>query len=177
MGQKTEKNPFGRGTDKGMVKKFAKYGPTVVAIIINSLLEQKNRSAAAKDANISFTTFNDWMKNMPGFREKVEAAENEVKVIQKGVAIDTLMRAMSGNTWQAGAWWLERNYPSEFSLTMRTSIDVSLPVKVNYLLPDDTALSIDIIKPDDLKKIEGIKQLEELEESEDSEENNGMMDV
>jgi hypothetical protein len=61
---------------------------------------------ACMAAGISYDCFNNWRKQDPDFDAQVEqaAAEPAVKLFKT-------IREQAPETWQAGAWALERRYP------------------------------------------------------------------
>jgi hypothetical protein len=61
-------------------------------------------------AGISYECFNKWRQNDPAFDAEVEqaAAEPAVKLFKT-------IRQQAPETWQAGAWALERRYPEMFA--------------------------------------------------------------
>ena len=65
---------------------------------------------------------------------------------------------MKNNTWQAGAWWLERSYPEEYGLRQSSQISLNIPVKVNYLMPDNPNVTIESVDPLEFLDIENVKE-------------------
>lgn len=90
-----------------------KYDKEHIEIIVKALSEKKGRVTACKLAGITFETFSDWMENKPEFSELVKNAELRGNEFGEEYAIMSIFRAMEKN-WQAGAWWLERNFPEKY---------------------------------------------------------------
>lgn len=68
-------------------------------------------------AGIAFQTFNEWMKaGEAGKDEKHIKFYNRVQAAEANCASENLkrIREAAKHTWQAGAWLLERRYPSEY---------------------------------------------------------------
>lgn len=68
---------------------------------------------------IDETTFYEWKKNNPGFKEAIEAT----RAVYESNLID-LIRSNAPNDWRAAAWLLERRHPESWSLKKDISIDV-----------------------------------------------------
>lgn len=148
------------GNTKGVQLGGYKYNPSIVMSICNNLREGKGRVNSVVGCGVSFRQFCTWMKKYPDFKKAVEEAEEELRVARKDVAIDAVFNAMKNNTWQAGAWWLERSYPEEYGLRQSSQISLNIPVKVNYLMPDNPSVTIESIDPQKFLDIENIKEEE-----------------
>lgn len=58
---------------------MAKFNPDTVDIIVEALRETGSRREAWESAGVSKVTFYAWMRQFPGFRREVEAAEEEYR--------------------------------------------------------------------------------------------------
>jgi hypothetical protein len=65
---------------------------------------------ACMAAGISYECFNKWRQNDPAFDAEVEEA-----AAQPAVKLFNTIREQAPETWQAGAWSLERRYPEMFA--------------------------------------------------------------
>lgn len=92
---------------------MAKYTKKLVEGICQDLKNHVGRTDAAKNAGISYKTFRDWYNNKPRFKEAIEEAEEEYRLSTKTMAKQSIVTFFS-QSWQAAAWWLERNFPDEF---------------------------------------------------------------
>ena len=109
-----------------------KYDKEHIDIIIASLNEGDGRVRACQKANISYQCFLDWMENKIEFSESVKKAEingnDKIKDICK-------RRIIEDKSWQSAAWWLERNYKTEFA--SRTDITSGgEPLKAQIIVQD-----------------------------------------
>jgi hypothetical protein len=81
------------------------------------ILEHIEAGKFLKDAlgleNISQSSFYRGLERMPELKEAFKEAMEAQRSAFKEEAIATI-RAAFKESWQAAAWWLERNYPSEF---------------------------------------------------------------
>lgn len=96
-----------------------KYNKETICIIRTSIEELQGRVNAAKNAGISYQTLLNWLNpEHPNFRpELVEIIkEAELFAAEKGkdVAVAAIFAQMEKH-WQAAAWWLERNFPDQYS--------------------------------------------------------------
>ena len=67
-----------------------------------------------ENVNIDKTTYFRWVENNATFATAIKRAESLGKLNGKTLAVKCIFGAMENGTWQAAAWWLERNFPSEF---------------------------------------------------------------
>lgn len=90
-------------TDKRTPERFAG--------ILACLRAGNTRRQAAAFVEISPETFYRWLDEEPGWREQVEKAEaeHEARMLDKVVKA-----AVSGEAWQAAAWWLERRRREDY---------------------------------------------------------------
>lgn len=130
--------------------KNTKYTKQRVDIILNSLANMSSRASAAEAAGISYVTYMKWYNNMPDFKEKVDRVLEEVVERGKFIAIRCVFRAMDNNQWQAGAWWLERNFPENFSLRNKFQVDGQIDHNIKQLvinvIDDETKLLMEKMK-------------------------------
>ena len=96
-----------------------KYGKERVKKITQALCDGQGRVRACKIAGIRYDTFMEWMRSKPEFSEAVKKAEatgnDKIKDICQ-------RRIIEDKSWQSAAWWLERNYPDQYSLKQRHDI-------------------------------------------------------
>jgi len=92
---------------------LSKYNEDIVNELCESLRKLSGRVQACKQAGVCYDTFLGWMKKYPEFVERVKKAERESRKSGKERAIACIFKAME-KSWQAGAWWLERNYPDQY---------------------------------------------------------------
>jgi len=96
-----------------------KYGKERVEKITQALSDGQGRVRACKIAGIHYDTFTEWMRRKPEFSEAVKKAEatgnDKIKDICQ-------RRIIEDKSWQSAAWWLERNYPDQYSLKQRHDI-------------------------------------------------------
>ena len=88
-----------------------KYNEATIEKIKTALVNGDGRVRACKAANITYETFTEWMRKKTEFAELVKKAEDtgndKIKDICK-------RRIIEDKSWQSAAWWLERNFPSEY---------------------------------------------------------------
>jgi len=96
-----------------------KYGKEIVDKITQALCDGQGRVRACKLAGIHYDTFMVWMRSKAEFAEAVKKAEatgnDKIKDICQ-------RRIIEDKSWQSAAWWLERNYPDQYSLKQRHDI-------------------------------------------------------
>jgi len=103
-----------------------KYNKDTINIILHVLSEGEGRVRAVEEAGIDYQTFTNWfngdvpksVENKSEFSDLVKKAELAGNDFTKHYAINCIKAKME-SSWQAAAWWLERNYPSEFALKSR----------------------------------------------------------
>ena len=92
-----------------------KYDKEHIEIILQALSTGEGRVNACKRAGIDYQTFLDWLNDdrKLEFSEAVKKAEfsgnDKIKDICK-------RRIIEDKSWQSAAWWLERNFKSEFAI-------------------------------------------------------------
>jgi len=87
-----------------------KYSKEITEEICKYLRAGNSQKDSAVLAGIGESTYYEWMDN-PEFAEPIKKAEQECK--SRNIAI---IQKAAEKSWQAGAWWLERKYNSEFAL-------------------------------------------------------------
>ncbi|MBU1974626.1 MAG: hypothetical protein KKH52_04500 [Nanoarchaeota archaeon] len=93
----------------------------------------KGRVGACEEAGIGYDAFMNWYKNKPEFHERIKKAEEYVEGRQREVAVMSVFQGMKKN-WQAGAWWLERNYPKEFGNQLLLQGDDNNPITFEHIV-------------------------------------------
>lgn len=91
-----------------------KYDNTYKDRFCEALEQGYGRIQAAKKAGIAFQSFLNWIGEDLEFLERVKKAEAIGSIQKRELAINSVLRGFE-KSWQAGAWWLERNYPEEFA--------------------------------------------------------------
>lgn len=91
-----------------------KYTAKLVTEICDYIIEGNTVESICESLDISHQTFYRWKKEKSEFSEAIKKAEELRKDFGKALAVSSIFKAMANGVWQAGAWWLERNYPSEF---------------------------------------------------------------
>jgi hypothetical protein len=131
---------------------MAKYSEKKVKSLCDHIISCSGRVQAcrAKDVNISYQTFLNWLEWYPEFAEAVDIAEQKSIRVGREIAILSIFRAMAKN-WQAAAWWLERSFPDEFALRSNVS---------NYL--EKNSVNVDNINIDDIRAEIGADNFEKL---------------
>lgn len=97
---------------------MSKYNKEISKEFCDAIKALKGRVGACKEVGIVYDTFLDWLKKHSEFAEAIKKAEAECRESGRNVAIQSIFKAMP-NQWQAGAWWLERNYPEEFVIKQK----------------------------------------------------------
>lgn len=69
---------------------------------------------------VSQTQFRNWRKHYRDFQELVRRAEAEA--VKRNLAV-IQAAAVSGRSWQAAAWFLERKYPEQWAKTETLSLE------------------------------------------------------
>lgn len=96
-----------------------KYDKDTVKKIIDALADGQGRVRACKIAGISYQTFVNWKSEKIEFIESVKKAEETGNDKIKDIC---QRRIIEDKSWQSAAWWLERNYPDQYSLKQRHDI-------------------------------------------------------
>jgi len=112
-----------------------KYTPEIIEEIRQGILGFQGRVMACKNAGISYETFTKWMdgalpeeiENKHEFSDLIKKTEAEARHKGREAAINTIMYLITvKKSFYAAAWWLERNYPKEFSLNREGGEPVDL---------------------------------------------------
>lgn len=86
--------------------------PETMAVILEAIRRGGSFGMAAECAGISARAFYSW---------KAEDAEfaSTIKKVRTECALIKLDKIASSEQWQAHAWWLERQFPEDFSLVQK----------------------------------------------------------
>ena len=109
--------------------------------ICNLLAEGLRREDAWVLADVSESTFYEWMKTKEEFSEAIKKAELFSKQYHIGV-----IRKASKKYWQASAWFLERKFKDEFSALQK--LDHSGSMRLDH---DDLRAKIAALPADEQK--------------------------
>jgi len=89
----------------------------------NAILESIRLGLKEKDAallaGISPRTLQRWKKEDDAFVAEMDKKRMENKSFSIGI-----IQTKAKDSWQAAAWWLERNYPEEYALKTKAEVDV-----------------------------------------------------
>jgi len=86
--------------------------PENKALILEAIGKGTSLTIAADCAGISRTSFYQW-------RQEDEQFEQSLKKARAECASRRLEKITNSDQWQAQAWWLERQYPEDFTLVQR----------------------------------------------------------
>lgn len=89
------------------------------ATIINNLMAGCTRAAAYRSAGISKQTFYNWLNDFIDFLDAVEKAEAEAEK-----RFTYVIQRASVDSWQAGAWWLERRRSEDYGRKDKITLDI-----------------------------------------------------
>lgn len=134
-------------------KRFKKYGKTIPSFDeekANQILEilesgPERRVMACKACKIGYDTFMTWMETKAEFAEGVKTAE------QKGIAITrerALKKVTDFETWQQGAWWLERTDPDHFAQKIKNDVNNAGELKIRITYGKDSGLGSAKVSPE-----------------------------
>lgn len=117
-----------------------KYDTDTIAKVIEKLEDGQGRVNACKHANINYQTFLNWLADPDKveFLEAVKKAENAGYDKTKDLAI-LAIKAKFNTSWQAAAWWLERNYPDQYRNRIENEVNVKEHREILKRMFDDTA--------------------------------------
>ena len=104
-----------------------KYNKSTIKKIIAALADGQGRVRATKAAGISFETFCRWMNTKPKFCEQVKKAE---EIGYKKIHDVCERRVIEDQSWQSGAWWLERTDPANYGQRNNLNINAEKPLIV-----------------------------------------------
>ena len=116
-----------------MAGRRPKRSPEREEAILNALRVGNTRQASYRAAEISVTTFYDWIKD-PIFLEAVEKAEADAELRFLGTVAKA---AASGRNWQAAAWWLERRQHEFYGRRDRVDMSVDLKTLAERIAAED----------------------------------------
>lgn len=95
-----------------------KYSQDRASIIITYLLKGTTIKGACKAANIHKDTYYIWKKEIPEFREMIEAAEGDIEA-------SLVESILSDDDWRAKAWILERRFRESWSQKQELDLNVN----------------------------------------------------
>ena len=104
-----------------------KYNKSTVNKIIAALADGQGRVAAVKEAGISFQAFCVWLEKYSEFFEQVKKAE---EIGYKKIHDVCERRVIEDQSWQSGAWWLERTDPANYGQRNNLNINAEKPLIV-----------------------------------------------
>ena len=99
-----------------------KYSQDRAGIIITYLLKGTTIKGACKAANIHKDTYYIWKKEIPEFREMIEAAEGDIEA-------SLVESILSDDDWRAKAWILERRFRESWS--QKQEVDITIEKKTS----------------------------------------------
>ena len=99
-----------------------KYSQDRAGIIITYLLKGTTIKGACKAANIHKDTYYLWKKEIPEFREMIEAAEGDIEA-------SLVESILSDDDWRAKAWILERRFRESWS--QKQEVDITIEKKTS----------------------------------------------
>jgi transposase len=82
----------------------------VVKVLFDAIKEGVPYKLACMAAGITYECFNNWRQNDPDFDRQVEEL-----VAKPAIDLFKIIREQAPETWQAGAWTLERRFPEMFA--------------------------------------------------------------
>lgn len=82
------------------------------ALVLEAYSHGASDTVAAEFARIDRTTLWKWRKDDQQFQQDIKKAKADC-------AVECLKSIHGEKAWQARAWWLERQYPEDFSLVQR----------------------------------------------------------
>ena len=95
-----------------------KYSQDRAHIIITYLLKGTTIKGACKAANIHRDTYYLWKKEVPEFREMIEAAEGDIEA-------SLVESILSDDDWRAKAWILERRFRESWSQKQEVDLNIN----------------------------------------------------
>ena len=104
-----------------------KYNKSTTNKILTALADGQGRVAAVKEAGISFQAFCVWLEKYSEFFERVKKAE---EIGYKKIHDVCERRVIEDQSWQSGAWWLERTDPANYGQRNNLNINAEKPLIV-----------------------------------------------
>lgn len=97
--------------------KTTRLTPELITLICEHLRAGMYAAQAARAAGVAESTYYYWLER--GRKEEEGPYAEFVTVVERAEAEAesfylTIIRAATGNSWQAAAWWLERRFPSRW---------------------------------------------------------------
>ena len=110
-----------------------------VRAIIQLIEEGQFLKEACAAGQVSRSGFYRWLEKNPEFRDPLKAALESQRTGFKEDAIARIRKAFDKD-WKAAAWYLERNFPSEFGRIRLEHANVDGgPVKTEAVSPEELA--------------------------------------
>ena len=82
--------------------------------ILAELRDGKTLGIACDTVGMGMSSYYRHIERYPDILEEIKKVLDAQKRTRKELAIETILSAFQTD-WKAAAWWLERNYPAEFS--------------------------------------------------------------
>ena len=76
----------------------------------NKILRGLKEEQACELVGVSYSTYSQWLTKYPQFKEFIRRVKAQVEFD----ALEHVQDAMSGGTWSAAAWFLERKFPQRY---------------------------------------------------------------
>lgn len=139
LANEPREDPF---RDEGLVGRPSKIvDPAVRETLRGAIALGASINQAASAAGIDASTFRRWRIRAEAEEEPYQTffgellMERDVATVRKLQIID---KAAQAGTWQAAAWWLERNFPDEYGQRTRHEVTGK----------DGTDLTVRLVWPD-----------------------------
>lgn len=81
--------------------------------VLNQLNQGMTLSSACEIVGVGVSSYYRRIESYPDILKEIKKVLDAEKRTRKDLAIETILDAFESD-WKAAAWWLERNYPSEF---------------------------------------------------------------
>ena len=91
-------------------ERASKYTPDTVELICRLISNGLTYQQAADAAGIHRDTLNDWANTKSDFSDALKKA----KALGVARRLERIEKAAEKGSWQADAWWLERNCPEQW---------------------------------------------------------------
>lgn len=107
-----------------------KYSEEIVQKLEELISSGVGQMEAARAVGIHPATLFQWKyDHAPEFPERIKKAQQLANETGREAALKAIFRAMDGNQWQAGAWFLERVFPEEYG--KRDTTPPPQPITIN----------------------------------------------